>query len=98
LGEDEDEPPIVNAWFGPEGTISPLHFDPYQNLLAQVVGSKYIKLIHPKFSDRVYPLPGKMFNSSQVHTRSLSLLSSHFFFWVNDSHAHPPHFFFFSLP
>ncbi|MEI2423094.1 cupin-like domain-containing protein [Arthrospira platensis SPKY2] len=34
-------------WYGPEGTITPLHHDPVNLLLAQVSGTKLIRMIPP---------------------------------------------------
>jgi len=66
---DEQQRKVIrNVWFGPAGTISPLHYDPYHNLLTQVVGSKYIRLYAPDQTERVYPYEeGSMLNNtSQV--------------------------------
>lgn len=49
------EEPLLNAWFGPAGTVSPLHTDPYHNILCQVVGSKYVRLHSPKETQYLYP-------------------------------------------
>ncbi|KAF9741125.1 hypothetical protein PMIN06_012689 [Paraphaeosphaeria minitans] len=52
---DELDEPLLNAWFGPADTISPLHTDPYHNILAQVVGHKYVRLYAPCETSKMHP-------------------------------------------
>jgi Cupin-like domain len=44
----------VNLWFGPAGTVTPLHHDGNNQLFGQVMGRKLIKLISPFFLDYLY--------------------------------------------
>lgn len=59
-GECEDDSDVqANIWFGPAWTISPLHHDPYHNILCQVVGKKYIRLYSPHESSKLQPRSSK---------------------------------------
>lgn len=72
LGECADVD--INAWFGPAGTISPLHQDPKHNFLCQIVGEKYLRLYNVEDTLRLYPHSGYLLcNTSAVDVESPDL-------------------------
>ncbi|KAK9798192.1 hypothetical protein WJX73_002063 [Symbiochloris irregularis] len=57
-----------SVWLGPQGTVTPLHRDPYSNLFAQILGAKRIQLVHPSQTGMVQPFasPLVLRNTSEI--------------------------------
>lgn len=57
-----------NLWMcGARGSVSPCHYDPYDNVLVQIVGTKKVSLFNPNQSDLLYPALGTLQkNTSRV--------------------------------
>eukprot|EP00617_Octactis_speculum_P008496 CAMPEP_0185794516 /NCGR_PEP_ID=MMETSP1174-20130828/160055_1 /TAXON_ID=35687 /ORGANISM="Dictyocha speculum, Strain CCMP1381" /LENGTH=169 /DNA_ID=CAMNT_0028489749 /DNA_START=611 /DNA_END=1120 /DNA_ORIENTATION=+ len=54
-------------FFGPEGTVTPLHHDPFENYFIQAVGSKYIRLYAPDQSHALQPISsGALTNNTSL--------------------------------
>jgi hypothetical protein len=53
LDPDTPDVPYVRLWFGPAGTLTPLHCDDRNILFVQVTGRKHVKLVAPYFIGRL---------------------------------------------
>jgi len=67
-------------WMGPAGTLSPLHYDPLDNCLMQMVGRKYVYLV-PRHTDPSYiyvgPEWGQQSNTSAVDVAAWMMMMIH---------------------
>jgi hypothetical protein len=72
---DDYSPVSKNLWFGPAGSISPLHFDRSHNQLHQHWGRKHVVMVDPSHHHLLRPGPK---NSGSPHVSSLDLVTSDF--------------------
>lgn len=73
--DDDSGDVAVNMWFGPSDTQSPLHHDPFHNLLVQVHGYKYVRLYAHSESEKLYPRDGRLYNNSSVDVLAPDLIA-----------------------
>ena len=71
VGDGDDaqrERSMRRCWFGPGGTKTPLHRDPYHNILAQAWGHKRVVCYGPNDTDKMYPFTNNGFlrNTSAI--------------------------------
>lgn len=76
-------PSKLNAWIGTGGTRTPCHFDTYDNLLAQVIGAKYIRCFHPSQTSKLHVM--KQSDTSYGSQGNMSAVDCE----MEDFSAHP---------
>jgi hypothetical protein len=71
----------INMWFSSSSSRSSLHYDPYENLLCGVAGSKRVRLYSPSAVLGLYPKPlgGEASNHSCVNFARPDLLQHPFY-------------------
>lgn len=52
--DEQKDPKNFSFWFGPAGTVTPLHFDSLNSFLCQVYGRKQVRLISPNHKHLLY--------------------------------------------
>jgi hypothetical protein len=67
---DGDEP-LLQAWLGPAGTLSNLHWDRAHNILVQVAGAKRFRLFPPAAGAALYAAPPPLDNTSALPADAL---------------------------
>jgi lysine-specific demethylase 8 len=58
---------MLKVWIGPEGTVTPLHYDVQRNVLTQIIGRKRVVLISPRHFTDLYPYSS--FSRMPQHSR-----------------------------
>lgn len=67
-------------WFGPKGVISPLHYDPLDNILMQFVGRKKVLLFPPMTEDEVKKNGDHYYSGAKYQQQyNTSAIPSHIF-------------------